>query len=298
MLAFSQETNQIKNINKYSYINDDNVNVRELPTKKSGIVKKINKDSKIVITGVSEKPESIDGTICYWLRINEVEKGKEIPVGWVFGKYIADGDQIKPSVISINNYYIVPYNYSIEIQISFTVNGQEVLDKVIGYFDPVQKFYTFSYTTDNFRKYDWHCIPGTYIFYPEKNEIKHIAYIGISSKEQRILLSSDYKYLIELEIPKDANVWFAKIIVWNILQNRIIYQSSYYLGEYDVRDTRKSNIIFISYEYFDYDWEHGDIDAELKTFAAKQRSLFGVKCQINLETMERRIVSAIPLSEN
>jgi hypothetical protein len=85
--------------------------------------------------------------------------------------------------------------------------------------------------------------------------------------------------------------WVQEMVVWDIIQNKIIYKGNYKAGEDDVRDTKNSDLIYIAYKYFDYGWAHGDADSELMAFAAKNQTLYGVKCQLNLKTMERKILS-------
>ena len=73
---------EIEEISAIGTINDNNVNIRDLPNiENSTIVATVDLGEKLVITGRTKEDSSIQGTTSRWYRTAE-------PKGWIFGAYL------------------------------------------------------------------------------------------------------------------------------------------------------------------------------------------------------------------
>jgi hypothetical protein len=82
---FSQEVDPQ---NFIAYINDDDVNIRNLPSIKEGLViSKTNTGEKIRVIRRTEEKDTINNINTYWFMV-DFGKTRNIS-GWVFGKYIS-----------------------------------------------------------------------------------------------------------------------------------------------------------------------------------------------------------------
>lgn len=72
-----------------SIINNDNVNIYSYPSLNSKILFTLDKNTKIVITGVSKEIDEIDNFIGNWLNIRIGNHWSD--EGWVFSKYAENG---------------------------------------------------------------------------------------------------------------------------------------------------------------------------------------------------------------
>jgi hypothetical protein len=288
----------------FTYINDDNVNVRELPSIKSKVITKLLKGAKLIVSGISEKSDNIDGEICYWLRIAKQEDPKIKPLGWVFGKYVFNGTSITPSKLKINSFgYGKNFNGE-PLSITYFSGTKKIEDTVRAHYDVKNSYYTFSYTSTN-TYYDWHCVPGSYILYPETGELKHISYIGSSEEATWVLFSSDLKYLIQVTGSLGFSGWMNRIDVWNISNNTKVFSGNHYgyNGDTKLRDSKNDHIIQVAYPVSWYSWSHGGIDDELLAFTKNYLSENKISSEaeankiiiigtIDLDTMERKILNA------
>ncbi len=55
-------------------INDNDVNLRDIPSLRSKKIGKLNKGDKIRVVGISKKLETIDNHYGYWLKIQKLKK--------------------------------------------------------------------------------------------------------------------------------------------------------------------------------------------------------------------------------
>ena len=150
--------------------------------------------------------------------------------------------------------------------------------------------------------YRYDTIPGSYIWYPETNELRHISHIGHTETSAWVIFTDDLKYLIH---DFGTSPGIRGVVVWQVDNGERVF-SGYYL-----RDIRlNGHTIEIAYLY--NEWTLGELDAEIIAFAEyfqrsnpepdadmqqiSQDTGLGVEivifCEFNIDTGVRRITRA------
>ncbi len=228
-LIYSQEVKlRYGGYNFITEITEDNVNIRNKPTLKSKKIGKLYRGDKIRITGISKTAEEIDGHLGYWLRFNKIETSKDKKYisspnkyNWVWSKYVAKLSNLKPSKISLKKHKAATSHNVSTIELFLEHNGKTRTIEAYAHKEDSQNHYTFLLSSDleNYMYYD---VPGTYIYLPESNEIKHITYYGNGTEWN--ILSNDNKYLLQ-DAGSCAGPRFLSII--NLESGEIVFDGLY-----------------------------------------------------------------------
>jgi hypothetical protein len=240
-------------------INDDNVNVRAYPSLNADILYKVNTNAKITVIGTSMEIDNIDNYTSNWFYI--VIGGDDYwkRFGWVFGKYI-EIDQITVSKIQITE--ITTEKYSPKLLGFYQINGNIKEITLYPYEKNNKNFYTFiyDYAIENFH---YSNIPGTYIWYPETNELKHISYVGQSEESAWAIITDDFKYIIQ---DFGTGPGIRGLGVWRADNAKKIFS-----GTYDGEIYLKENTISIVYVYNNWNISHDFLDNEIINYAKKYK---------------------------
>jgi hypothetical protein len=292
-----------------TFINDNNVNVRSFPSLSADVLFKANKNTKVVIIGVSKKVDNIDNYIGNWVKVSfgsqewnssmigswiNLRAGNE---GWVFSKYVENG-LITPSELKIIER--LPKGMDRLIGIERLIGMYEIngIEKSITFYpnkEVGQNFYTFAYDwrTDTFH---YSNIPGSYAWYPETNELKHITYVGTDDISAWSIFTDDFKYLLQdFGTAKGPR----KIEVWRIADEKKIFSGAYY--KYI---TFYNNTINIIYVYDDWHISNGILDDEILDYGKNfiennpepEENNTGfhltliINCMLNLDSNTRTII--------
>jgi hypothetical protein len=282
-------------------INDDRVNVRNYPSLNGNILFQTNKDIKIMIIGFSKEHHFIDNYNGYWVRIrikeNQPDQWKE---GWVFSKYIDHLNNIVPSEIKILELSPKEERRAQRLIGSYQINGIEKTIILYPHKEEYQNFYTFAYNIDD-AEFHYTNIPGSYAWYPETDELKHISYIGTSVESAWIVFTDDFKYIIEDfgtgPAPRGLGVW------------RINDELEIFSGLYYKDINLHGHIIEIIYVYDWWNIENKKLDNEILNYCENFRKNnpepqemvqychetglgldLIVICELNLDTGVRNII--------
>jgi hypothetical protein len=282
-------------------INDDSVNVRDLPSLEANSVLQLDKNTEVTIIGVSKEKELIDSYNGLWLCIKGNYKGKWVEQGWVFSKYV-NMDEIEPSIIQFEEFIPETERKSAVINVSYNLNGNKVYMKMYPYKNSIDNYYTFvlDYWDDD---YHYSNIPGSYIWYPDTNELKHITYMGTSMESGWVDFTDDFEYFIE-----DFGTGPAPrgIGVWRVFDKEEIFRGSYY------RDINLHGhfieVIYHSNWWSYYSWKYKPDDELINYFEQfkqenpepeemlqySRETRLGLElivfCEINLDTGVRKIL--------
>lgn len=239
-------------------INDDRVNVRDYPFLDGKILFQVNENIRIVIIGVSKEYYLIDNYNGNWLKIriseNQPNQWKE---GWVFSKYVDTG-KIIPSELRIVEMPPQRTGYGQTLIGSYRLNGIENRVTLYPHKETNQNFYTFAFDLDN-SAFHYSNIPGSYAWYPETNELKHISYIGTSGESAWVVFTDDFKYIIE-----DFGTGPAPrgLGVWRVNNGERVFSGMYYRN-INLHD----HIIEVIYVYDWWNIENDKLDTEIKNYA-------------------------------
>jgi hypothetical protein len=241
-----------------TFINDDIVNVRNYPSLEGIISLQINRGTRISVIGVSEENQFIDNYYGNWLKIriseNQPNPGKE---GWVFSKYVDTG-AIRASELRIIEMPPKEERQAQTLIGVYQLNGVEQIVTFYPHKEEDQNFYTFAFNIED-KAFHYSNIPGSYAWYPETNELKHISYIGTSMESAWVIFTNDFKYILE---DFGTNTGIRGLKIWRINDGEEIFWGNYYrninLHEYTIE------IVYL------YDWYsimHDLLEDEIKSYA-------------------------------
>ena len=186
-------------------INDDNVNIYNYPSINSQIRQTVDKNTNIRIFATSWNEENIDGHIGYWhliqFNMDEYTRTGAFYLGWVFSKYIEIGP-VTPSYLQVIEMFPQEENRQQRLRASFQINGEEQI--ITLYLNKLehQDFYTFAFDhqfydyTSRTDPFHYSNIPGTYAWFPETNELRHISHIGTDMESAWGIVTDDFRYLL------------------------------------------------------------------------------------------------------
>jgi hypothetical protein len=270
-------------------INDDHVNIRAFPSIDANILFEVQKDTKVLIFGVSREIEEIDSHIGHWFKIRiEHEYGRE---GWVFSKYV-EYKNITPSEITIVG--LIPRNemQGQYLRTSYQVYGIEITISIIPHKNKNQDFYTFVYD-NSIISYHYTNIPGSYVWYPDTNEVLHISYIGHNEESRWVQFTDDFKYILQ---DGGTSPGPRGLGVWRLKDNKQIFSGTYY-DKIDLQGYR----IKIVYVYDNWNISRDELDEEILNYAEDFKNNnptsneFNNKliiiCEYNLDTGTRNIIT-------
>lgn len=239
----------------------DGVPVRSLPDDSSSCVHTAINSQLFNVTGYSDSKDEIDGFSGYWVKAYACDEQGTGKSGWIFSKYI----NVKPEVDVTDLEYketLSQKDTTAEIYVQFNRHTDEKDSPVIKIYAeriPSQDFYTFRWSQDEMDFF--YCDPvGTFAWYPETNEIKHISYFGGESCESSwTLVSDDGKHLIQDfgTSPGLRGLW-----VINAVTGEKEFSGSYY------KDIEYSdNEITVAVKYNESNINDGRLNEEAAAFA-------------------------------
>lgn len=207
-------------------VNDNFVNVRLMPSQSSEKVDLFNKGDVVEIRGFSDKREVIDGYNGYWLKVS-IEKGLDGYYsdwcGWIFSKYVDVPNEIEASSFSVIDTELSEDGRVSKLKLKITRYNEDKEVTIYPSKMPNQSFYTFVWS-DDISDFMF-CDPvGTFKWFPETNEIRHITYMGDGEKSAWCLISDDEKYLF-----KDFGTapGVRGLGIFEIATNKSIFSGSY-----------------------------------------------------------------------
>jgi hypothetical protein len=254
----------------------------------------VNTNAVVTVIGVSKEKDTIDGYEGHWVQIALNAENVEYfiiedfshYIGWVFSKYVANGDFHIPESGVLN--------VSQNIGIDDGENSKE----------PQKKYFQASTRSIEDSNFHYLSIPGIYVRYPETGEEEHIAYLwqnfGSTIESKGIVLTDDFKYVIK---DLGTSPGMRGIKVFRIADGSEIFSGSYY------RDFHLTeHIIEVVYSKSDVErgWQKIDdpvFDKEIRDYFASFESkvVFPdnvsetsneqvIICSLNLDTLEQKIL--------
>ena len=279
-----------------SEINSDRVNVREYPSLAGKVIAKLSTASKVIVTGISRNADRLDGHNGYWLRVNW---SQDKPFtsgygGWVYSKYVKDCADLQPRKMSASQSEGDAKLSPPKLHVSSS-NSNSTIEHIVYLIKvPSQEFCTFS-INDNTGDCSYDEIPGTYAWFPETNEVKHLTYIG--SPNSPAYLTDDLKYVLQPSMShfstKVALESRPRIAVWTVSTGAKVFEG------FSVDPNLNMHDIDIVYYYAKGSPEK--FDAETVTHATEfwannqapwldteTMRFVVVKYRLNLDTMDRQ----------
>jgi hypothetical protein len=281
-----------------TFINDDNVNVRSYPSLNADVLFKLDKNTKIVITGVSREIDDIYNYIGNWLNIRiENQWGDE---GWIFSKYAENG-RITASELKIIELLPKEENRSQGLMGMYEINGNRKHITFYPHKEKNQNFYTFAYDW-SMGSFHYSNIPGSYAWFPETDELKHITYIGTDVESAWSIFTDDFKYILQ---DFGTSPGPRGLVVSRVDDGKRIFSGTYY---HDLK--LYGNSVNIVYVYDNWNISKNRLDSEILTYGeefkknnpepedmvnySKKTGLdltLIINCELNLDTGLRKIIN-------
>ena len=177
-------------------INTDHVNIHFYPSLQSDIIFRVSSGTRVTILGTSKNADIIDGYTGHWLAITVLQNqpvefvgNLRLNYGWVFSRFVDNGN-IVPNEIRILGFgpeqqwetRLVGVYMLGDTEVQFSVRAKQMQN---------QSFWTFLWNHnygylwdsgintvvyDQYFRFD--TVPGTYVWFPETGELRHISHIG------------------------------------------------------------------------------------------------------------------------
>ena len=272
-------------------ITADKVNIRKLPSIDSEIVKQLNTNEDVIISGVSIQSEALDKAQYYWYRIRLLKDINSVTndLGWVYGQFI-ETNNIKPEEITVVSF--TPENNDSTALLNIKTNDTVVKIALYKTIQPGQ--YTFAWTDDQ-KEYKYNQIPGTYIYNYKTKQLEHGTYLGYELESGNKFFDSDKKYFFQ-DFGTSSGI--RSIGVYDIKTSSEVFNGQYY-KDLDL----KGSEITIVVDYSKHALEDNLVDDESKKHAEEYikskdgntSSELAVQYRYNLGSKERQFLQVIEM---
>jgi uncharacterized protein YgiM (DUF1202 family) len=281
-----------------SYINDDNVNLRLFPSINADVIQILDKNTKVIIIGVSKEIDTLDNYTGNWLNVMvEKQWGEE---GWVFSKYVENG-LITASKLEIIELPPKEERRAQRLIGMYQINDKKITITLYPHKLENQNFYTFVYNW-SVNSFHYSNIPGSYAWYPDTNELKHITYIGTDMESAWSIFTDDFKYVLQ---DFGTGPGPRGLGVWRIEDSKKIFSGGYYRNI-----NLQGNTINVVYVYSNWNISQNKLDNEIMNYAKEYKEnnpateemvnysketglglVLIIVCELNLDTGIRKIIT-------
>lgn len=211
-----------------TYIKKNNVTVYENTRITSKKMYKLNYCDKVFVNNIIKNEKNIAGSKGNWMDITFInDKGKYCG-GYVKSKYVKFDEDFEPSEIKVLEYLQNQKNSVEELRIEVkrkTKLKEDIITTVLPHKEPDQNFYTFRWNNDE-RQPEFFCtdLYGTFLWYPETNEIKHVSYTGYESESAWTIVSDDLNYLFD---DGGTSTGSRALNVFNLRTGKLIFRGTH-----------------------------------------------------------------------
>jgi hypothetical protein len=260
---------------------ENNVDVRIYPSLDADIIYQLHENYIVEMQGFSNNEE--------WVSIFYLGN-REFIHGWVSAKYVNIGD-IRVAPIKFIE------QEGNRIVLSYEFEGENIY---VEYID---------WDKNNFivwgihqKSYFYNNVPGIYILDRNSNELKHITYFGVFNIVGWTRFMGDFEYLVQ---DYGTGPGIRGLTAWRLRDNKKMFNGAYYKNYF-------INNYTIQYIYVYDEWgiNRGFLDEEIIAFGKAfsennsippfieegiNKGYFAtiiIKCTLNLETGERKIINA------
>jgi uncharacterized protein YgiM (DUF1202 family) len=258
-------------------INDDKVNVRSLPSLDGTVLLKLSKGDRVTVRGVSEAKVNIGGYTAYWFElgaINEKSFGLD-EQHWVFGQFVHATDQVSATTISFDHFVDATKKSGSRLFIKIHGKSDRISEVYPARFGD-RDYYTFTWSTDD-ESYFYYDVPGTYLWYPKTNEIRHVMYLGNSGESAWVHFTDDFEYFIQ---DYGTSPGVRGMILGKTKTGKIVFSDGH-LAEPEI----KGHLVTFAVRYDDLKSSDTKLPQALRTFAlTKMKTLPKLKKEGSLGT--------------
>lgn len=176
-------------------VNDDNVNLRSGPGTNFEVDSQVKKGDVLYVMGFDQHRVKVDGTTGYWVQVYNEANGYCYP-SWIFSKFIDMNRSLKVNKVEYaskteNDNGIVEH---LVLKFTKTRTG-ETVEKTVYYPHNCGEYYSFTWNTED-SDFDFADPVGTFIWYPNTNEVAHVSSYGEGKESAWTMPTPDGKYLL------------------------------------------------------------------------------------------------------
>jgi len=206
-------------------INADNVFIRAYPSENAGILREVHKGTRIRVVSVSRDGNWVN--VAFFFRFGDNYTG----CGWILSRY-TEIESITPSELKIIGLAPKEKDRAQILLGSYEVNGIETIVDLYPSKIEHQPFYTFVFDQDVERYtengriglFHYNNIRGSYVWFPETNELKHITYLGSTMESAWVIFTDDFRYFIQ---DSGTNAGIRTVTVVRLDDMALIFQGGY-----------------------------------------------------------------------
>ena len=204
-----------------STVNDDNVNVRLMPSLSSEKIGTVNKGDVVEIIGYSNSKETISGYDGYWLKITFNEKPREYYglYGWVFSEFV----DVDPSV-DVSTFTAGKVEDGRLKTIEIDRNGIKTESKVYLTRLTNDSAYTFVWS-DDMQDFKYNDPTGVFKWNPDTNGIENITNMGSEMESAWCKVSDDMKFMFQ---DYGTSPGVRGLGIYDVKTTKQIFSGSYY----------------------------------------------------------------------
>lgn len=175
-----------------TFITAEIVNIHAGPSLQSEVRHQLSRYTRIRIFGVSKETDIIDDYEGHWLLIASLHSGRR---DWIFSKYV-QSENITPNEIRIVGLAPEEPRRARRLYGTFMNGDTEVQFSVRPRKLPHQPFWTFVWD-HNIANFRFDTVPGSYVWFPETNETRHITHIGHTPESAWVKFTDDFKFILQ-----------------------------------------------------------------------------------------------------
>ena len=270
-----------------TFVNADHVNIRNQPSLQSDILYRVSSGTRVTILGTSKDADTIDGHTGHWLLIT-ILRDQPIEIiggqtdwarqGWVFSRFVDNGNivpneirivgSVRPSLANEFSRRLYGTFMNGDTEVEFSVWARRWGD---------QPFYTFVWNHNFFvgwttcsvtrrsigiheEQFRFDTVPGTYIWYRETGELRHVSYIGGWPQNgekglPEFRFTDDLKFILRTHHSPGGN----SLRAWRVDCGTLVY-----VGEFLSDLTLNDHTIEVVYDFMW--WNMDRVDDEMIAF--------------------------------
>lgn len=198
--------------------------IYENPDLSSKIIGSIEKDQKIIVTGILTTESRYCSTENKWLRIALNEKAEKYWMdnhGWVLADNILVPISITTNdIISVD---VIPKSEKRPEMLRLVFQNGKTAD-VQTYNNINKRYYTFCWSDDS-DEYIYNDSFGTFVYYPVVNRILRLSYLGDNAESAWVQFSDDFRYMFK---DNGTSTGPRVVFIYDLKDKQWIYGGNYY----------------------------------------------------------------------
>jgi hypothetical protein len=192
VLCLAQEFREGRYIFLSTSIDDDRVNVRDAPSLGGKVLARLDKGAKVIVRGMAEGRDLIEGKRGYWLFVDYGKSG--YAWGWVYAAYVRGCADLKPRSLVASAWEPEKKYFKLKLE-SVGAKDRLAHSVFLMFRDAAQDFYTFFVSEVDGETISYDELIGTYAWFPDARELRYLTYLT-QEGNMPFCVTSDLEYAL------------------------------------------------------------------------------------------------------